>query len=266
MIKWIIVFTTLSLLTACSSKPKPNYDVTTLQSISYALMDLADKKRQEENYQQALLLYQEADKYAGRRNDKYLLGLSKLKQAAIHIKTEAFKLAEANLSEVRGIATFEEAKLEAPLMFLQAEYWANTKELEKSKNLYIQLKQRFQSDPIRSAYYQIGWWRYEPKSLTTEQARALVNRVEQAKLDGTLENIEIYSFVLLKFTEHKLKNKDDDAEALGLRTVKHFTQLEQSRKVLRLYEMMSLYAREKSDLEKAKYYDAQALRIKNLLL
>ena len=265
MIRFLCVFFGSCLLLACSSKPKQNYDVTTLQSISYALMDLADSKRQQENYPQALLLYQEADKYSVQRNDKYLLGLSKLKQASIHIKTSALKEAELLINEAREMAVNEVPRLEPAVKFLQAQWYVESGNTSASESLYLQLIERFKGDAVRSAYYQMAWWQHIPTYLTLAQATALLERVEKIKNDGELENVEIYSFMLLQYTKRVLQADEVTGASQAKAAIAHFTSLEQTAKIKQIYSWLSAYLARSGQIEQSDYYQRQVETIETAI-
>ena len=80
-IKFLIAI--LLLVAGCSSAPEKVYQVNTYEQASSDLTRLADRKRQLQQYDEALELYLKAEEFALKRNDQRKIGFSKLKRALI---------------------------------------------------------------------------------------------------------------------------------------------------------------------------------------
>jgi len=260
---WLILL--LSLVASCSTKPKKNYQVTTLQSISYSLLDLADRKRQLQQYEQALLLYREAESYALQRNDKYTIGLSQLKRAAIRIQLQQPKLALELIGDVERMVKFENVELAHPLMYIQAQYAKLTGEGATALRLLNQLQAHYQQDPEKLGYYRFVAWSYQHDAVAIDQIEADLNLLTRLKAERKLANIEIYSYAIFHYLNYLVAKDDDRAEGVIKIALAHFSEVELSNKIIECYQLASRFYEKRQLSEKAMYFRQQAARLAQVL-
>lgn len=265
MIKIFFFSIAVVALSACSSLGKKSYDVTTLQSIAYALLDLADQKRQQEQWQQAILLYEEAEQYIIRRNDKVLLGISQLKRASVLIQLEQLDAAEKLISKVEQIAQFEAPSLTPSILYIQAKYAFAQNDVNGAIAKLETLKTMHSEHPEKRAYYEIAAWVYQPEATSINQIAKNVAQLKSLKDDGKLENIEIYSFATFQYAKYLSANALSSAPQALEQAIQHFSTLELSNKVRDLYGFAARYYQQVNDQARAKYYKNQQEQLNQML-
>ena len=117
-IKFLIAI--LFLLSGCSSAPEKVYQVSNYEQASSELSKLADRKRQLQEYDEALELYLKAEEFALKRNDQRKIGISKLKRALIYIILDDDQQAEMLIAEVEKANQVEKLNLEQAVTFIRA--------------------------------------------------------------------------------------------------------------------------------------------------
>ena len=253
------------LLSACSSKPQKNYQVTTLQSISYSLLDLADRKRQLQQYEQALLLYRETESYALKRNDKLTAGLSQLKRAAIYIQLGQPETALALIEDVERWVAFENVPLAQAVTLLRAQYARLMNDVPQALSLLKDLRVQFQQDPEKHSYYRVLAWSYDPASTSLVDVENDIALLSERKQTHKLNNIEIYSYAIFQYAKYLVERGDDKAEGVLTTAIAHFSEVELSNKIIQCYELAASFYQRRAQAEKATYYREQAHRILALL-
>ena len=201
MIKFILLLLVASALCGCSSAPDVSYDVTTYKDMSVKLMGFADRKRQEAHYGDATELYLEAEKYAIKRNDKYLLGLSQLKRAAIAIVQGRLTESSLLLNEVEQMVAFEQVDLKNAIDFVKAKMAIANGDKDTAKALFKGLEDFYQSDAAYSLekqiYYRLQGWSVDYQGLSGVQIEADINSLRGLYQTQQLNNVEIFSFALM---------------------------------------------------------------------
>ena len=266
MIKVVYSLFLLVILVSCSSKPQKSYDVTTLQTISYALLDLADRKRQMEQYEQALMLYRETESYAFKRNDRVTAGLSQLKRAAIHIQLEQLQQAEQLIADVQKTVKFEAVPLDNAVKLIQARLAKAKGETELAGQLLAELEDLFKEDLEKRSYYRIVAWNYQPDKFELASIGKSVDELTGLKKQRKLNNIEIYSYAIYHYARFLAEQNNVLAETYLPIAIEHFSEIELSNKIQSCYELAAGYYARTAQLEKAEYHKTQAARLKSLLM
>ena len=246
------------LLCGCSSPPLVEYQVTTFKEISLSLLALADRKRQLELYDEALLLYLEAENFAQKRNDKTSLGISRLKRAAIHIELKQYPQAETLINQVEQMNQFDTVDLANPLMFIQAKLSYSKGDVTEAVGLIAQLEQAYIEVPEKNIYYRMVRWVYQPKGVLMAVIEQDMAVLEALVAEHQLMNIEIYSYALLHYAEWVATQKDSRAEAAITKAIEHFSQLELTSKIRDCYQIGADYYQLMGQRDKAAYFQAQA--------
>jgi len=250
---------------ACSSKPQKNYDVTTLQTISYALLDLADRKRQLEQYEQALMLYREAESYALKRNDRMTAGLSKLKRAAIHIQLGQNDLAQGLIKEVENTILYEAVPLDGAVVLLKAQLLKANGEPESALQLLFTLETQYKDNTEKRNYYRMVAWSYMPSKFELTEIEQSVSELSALKKQHKLNNIEIYSYAIYHYTRYLAEQNNILAETYIPIAIDHFSTIELSNKIQKCYELAAQYYTRTNQPKKAEYHQQQADHLRTLL-
>ena len=105
--------------------PDKSYQIDNFRRESIDYTKLADNKRQQERYSEAIELYLKAEEYALKRNDQPKIGISKLKRALIHITLDNNQSAESLIEEVRQANQIEQLDLTQAIDFVNAKLLLN---------------------------------------------------------------------------------------------------------------------------------------------
>ncbi len=247
-----------TLLCGCSSPPPAEYQVTTYKDISLSLMALADRARQLEIYDEALVLYLEAESYAQKRNDKMALGISVLKRAAIHIELKQYPQAQTLIHQVAQMNQFEAVDLANPLMFIQAKLAYSKGNVTRAVGLISQLEQTYIDVPEKNIYYRMVRWVYQPQGVTIAVIEQDMVALEALVVEHKLMNIEIYSYALFNYAKWLAMQQNSKAEAAIAKAIEHFSHLELTSKIRDCYQVGADYYRLVGQGDKADYFQAQA--------
>lgn len=253
-----VAFLLIGLLSACSSLPPVEYEVSTYQKISHSRLALADRNRQMEQYQQALDLYKQAETYAQKRNDKLTLGISRLKRAAIHIELKQQADALALINQVEKIQQYEAVGLNNPLMFIRAKLAYGEGDVDGAVILLAELEQTYIEQPERNIYYRMVRWVYQPDSVALAVIQQDVTTLGKLVAGHELSNIEIYSYALFNYAKWLGGQGDELAEAAIAKAIGHFSQLELTPKIRDCYQLGADYYRLVGLGDKADYFQLQA--------
>lgn len=266
-IRFLLIVLTVSSafgLVSCSSVDKQNYDVTTLQSVGNALLTLADEKRQLGQYQEALVYYQESEKYALKRNDKYGFGLSQLKRAAVHLKLDEAEQAKKLMDSVTQIEQFEPVGLVNSLLYIQAQYQQYLGNTEVALQHLSTLQQAFKNQPEKRIFYQFVSWVYDNSSVPITTIATGYNVLAELKNEGRLYNIEIFSYAVFQYGSYLTAQNNELAEPILFDAIAHFSMLEQSNKIADCYLLLADFFAQQNQPDKSQYYQQQANRISEL--
>lgn len=264
MLKNLLVALIIVSLTACSTMGKQQYDVTTMQSVGNALLGLADEKRQLGQYQEAFVYYKESEKYALKRNDKYSFGLSQLKRASLHIKLGELAQAEPLIVAIKELQSYESVGLENEILFVEAQYAHFSGQTEQAILALKTLQKNYAKNEEKRLYYQFVSWVYAPDSValtTIEQAYQTLLALKQQR---ELYNIEIFSYAVSHYGQYLASQQMSRAESVLTEAVAHFSMLEQSNNIARMYDLLADYFDAIEVPKKAQYYRKQATRIRTL--
>lgn len=247
----------LCLSTGCSSPPEKDYQVTEYRLLANLWMQQADRKRQQEIYPAALTLYQRAEKYALKRNDRLVIGIARLKRAAIHISLSELDKAEQLLLEVERMEQFEPAGLDKSSRFIRAKWLKAQGQVEQAKVILAELEQFYQEQPERNIYYRLVRWSYDYNSVDMAAVDADLQVLNKRVDERQLDNIEIYSFALYEYARYLTKMQDERASAAIDKAIEHFSSLELTAKIRDCYKLAADYYRSSNQLEKAEYFEAR---------
>ncbi|NQZ09682.1 MAG: hypothetical protein HRT35_21235 [Algicola sp.] len=234
------------------------YQVTKYQEISLSLLALADRKRQLELYDEALMYYLEAENFAQKRNDKSTLGISRLKRAAIHIELKQYPQAQVLINQVEQMNQFDTVDLANPLMFIQAKLSYSKGDVTQAVGLITQLEQAYIEVQEKNIYYRMVRWVYQPEGVAMVMIEQDMAVLEALVVEHQLMNIEIYSYALLHYAKWLASQKDSRAEAAIIKAIEHFSQLELTSKIRDCYQIGADYYRLMGQREKADYFQLQA--------
>ncbi|MBU2883435.1 hypothetical protein KO525_13870 [Psychrosphaera sp. B3R10] len=251
-------------LTSCSSVDKQQYEVTTLQSVGNALLTLADDKRQLGQYKEALVYYQESEKYALKRNDKYGFGLSQLKRAAVYLKLNEVEKAKELMDAVAQIEQFEPVGLKNSLLYVKAQYQQYLGNTDIALEHLSTLQKAFKNEPEKRIFYQFVSWVYDNSSVPVTTIATGYNVLAELKSEGRLYNIEIFSYAVFQYGKYLTAQNNELAEPILIDAIGHFSMLEQSNKIADCYLLLSDFFAQQNLPEKSQYYQQQAKRITEL--
>ena len=262
LLGWLMM---LVLMVGCSSAPKSQYDVTTYQNMTLKLLALADRKRQQGSWGQANTLYLEAEKYAIKRNDKYLLGLSFLKRAAIAIAQGRQTQAAMLIKNVEQMVKFERVDLAQGVDFVNAKMAQAKGDDQKAIALYRQLEVFYQHDAAKASFYRFKRWHVDEQEVAITQIEQDLQLLRQHYEQHQLDNVEIFSFALFAYLQWQVRHQQQGVEGILTEALEHFSRLELGNKIAECYLLGADFYRRQGDIEKADYYQIQASKI-NLVL
>lgn len=242
----------------CSSAPEKQYEVRTYQRLSASWMMQADRKRQLEQYNEALALYRRALKYAQKRNDLFSIGIAKLKSAAVYVQLKQFSQAEVLIKQAVKMNEYEPVELDNPIKFIRAKLLYAQGNVEQSIELLRQLEKAYISDQERNIYYRLVRWSYQPNSVSSEALEAdflaLASLIETQKLN----NMEIYSFALFEHAKWLVAKKDEQAKTAINKAISHFSMLELTNRIKACYLLAVDYYQTTGQIKKAEHFSQRA--------
>jgi hypothetical protein len=242
-------------ISGCSSAPEKIYQVDEYSQASIDYMKLADRKRQQENYSEALNLYLPAEKYALKRNDQFTISISKLKRAQINITLQKFSLSEDLIKSVEQANEVERLGLTPSINFIKAKLLFNNGKKSEALILISQLENYYRTDIERHAYYQILRWSYDYQQIKLDIIRSNLE-ILTARFDNkSLNNIEILSFAHLEFARWAAEYADlDIGKNIIDNAIKHFSLLELTPKIARISQFAANFYSRHHLTDKASYY------------
>ena len=217
----------LLLLAACSSTPEKSYQVTNFKQASIDLTRLADRKRQQEEYQDAIEMYLTAESYALKSNDQQKIGINKLKRALIYIILDNNETAQKLIKEVEQANRIEKLELAQAINFINAKLLLKRGDTDRAFKLISDLENFYQADEERRAYYRLMRWSSDYQQLDMESVLVMIEMLTARFNAKTLENIEILSFAYLEHSRWAVDNADlEQGQDIIEQSIKHFSFLE----------------------------------------
>lgn len=245
----------LMIVSGCSSAPEKVYQIDQYSQASIDYMKSADRKRQQENYDEALELYMTAENYAMRRNDQLTIGISKLKRAQINITLENLTEAETLINSVEQANQIEDLNLTPSVTFIRAKLLIKKGQKSEALELISQLEIYYKSDLERHAYYQLLRWSYDYRQFETETIFSHVETLKTRFKNKTLNNIEILSFAHIEYARWAADYADlNQGQVIIENAIGHFSLLELTPKIARTLQFAGIFYSRQNLPEKASYY------------
>jgi hypothetical protein len=252
----------LLLLAACSSTPEKNYQVTNFKQVSIDLTRLADRKRQQEEYEDALEMYRSAESYALKSNDQQKIGINKLKRSLIHIILNKSEKAETLIREVEQANRIEQLELEQAINFINAKLLLSKGDKAQAFKLISDLENFYQGDEERRAYYRLMRWSSDYQQLDLASVQVMIDMLTSRFNAKTLDNIEILSFAYLENSRWAAGNADlEQGQIIIEQSIDHFSYLELPAQIAKSLKFAADFYARHGLLEKSDYYLAAHQRI-----
>ncbi len=230
--KTSLTLISLILMVACASSPEKSYQVDDFKQASIDYIKLADRKRQQEEYLDALELYNTAEKYALKRNDQWQIGISKLKRALVHITLNNNLNAETLVEEVVQANRIEKLDLAQAIDFVQAKLLLSKGSQAQAFERLSRLEEFYQSDAERRAYYRLMRWSHDYQQLEEAAVQKIVEMLSARYDEKQLNNIEILSFAYFELARWAVHNASlEQGQEIIDRSIKHFSTLELTPKI-----------------------------------
>ncbi len=255
--QYLVMLWTVYLVTACSTYPQNQYKVTVNQSLSYKIFKMADRKRQLEQFDLAIGLYLESEKYALKRNDKYLIGLSMLKRASIQIDLKNPKPAATLLTQVRTMNMNETLDLAGPILFIDAKLAKLNGDILLAINKLQILQKSYANNIEKQIYYNTVSSVYQSQNIKTTTMMTNINILDNLLKENNLNNIEIYSYVIYQYAKMLAHAGNSQAEKMIFNAINHFSNLELPNRISACYQLAGHYYEMVGNKEKASYYQQQ---------
>lgn len=252
----------LLLLAACSSTPEKNYQVTNFKQVSIDLTRLADRKRQQEEYEDALEMYRSAESYALKSNDQQKIGINKLKRSLIHIILNNSEKAETLIREVEQANRIEQLELEQAINFINAKLLLSRGDKAQAFKLISDLENFYQGDEERRAYYRLMRWSSDYQQLDLASVQVMIDMLTSRFNAKTLDNIEILSFAYQEYSRWAAGNADlEQGQIIIEQSIDHFSYLELPAQIAKSLKFAADFYARHGLLEKSDYYLAAHQRI-----
>ena len=250
-----ILLISLVMLAACSSMPEKSYQINSFSQASADYIKLADRKRQQEEYNDALELYLTAEKYALKRNDQQKIGISKLKRALIYITLNNNENAQALIDEVRQANQIEQLELARAITFINAKLLLNKGNKVQAFKLLSQLETYYQSDVERHAYYQLMRWSYDYQQLDSASVQKTIDILTERFDAKSLNNIEILSFAYFEYARWAVDNASlEQGQIIIEQSIQHFSLLELTPKIAKTLKFAADFYKRHKLSAKSDYY------------
>ncbi|AOT08587.1 hypothetical protein [Pseudoalteromonas luteoviolacea] len=256
----LILFACLN--SGCSSAPEKQYRVTKYLDLANTWMARGDRKRQEEKLDLALSNYQTSYKYANMRNDLTLMGILHLKQATIHINQNRIEQASDSIDKAKALRQYEGADILLPIKSLEAKFEYVFGKASKAESIANELSATYKNDSEKHIYYRWLSWMYSgANSLDWAEADSDLKTLKQLKSTGTLDNIEIFSFVIYYNAKWRVQEQDARAVSAIEMALQHFSELELTNRIKDCYALAVQWYEANDDKNKAAYF---SMRLKEL--
>ena len=247
----------LLLVSGCSSAPEKVYQVSNYEQASSDLTRLADRKRQLQQYNEALELYLKAEEFALKRNNQRKIGISKLKRALIYIILDESQQAEMLIVEVEQANQIEKLNLEQAITFIRAKLLLKQGDKAQALALIAQLEAFYQSDEERRAYYRMMRWSHDYSQLDPDDVQQTVNGLTDLFDAKSLNNVEILSFAYFEHARWAANNADrEQGQRIIEQSIDHFSQLELTPKIAQSLKFAAEFYDRFGLTDRSAYYHA----------
>jgi len=261
-IKFKILLVSLILVAGCSSKPQKSYQINSFEQASIDYTKLADRKRQQEAYQDAIELYLRAEGYALKRNDQQKVGISKLKRALIYITLGNTQYAESIIEEVAQANRIERLGLAQAISFVNAKLLLSKGLKARAFKLLSRLEFYYRLDLERQAYSRLMRCSYDYQQLYPDPVREIVEMLAARFDTKNLNNIEILSFAYLEHARWAVDNADlEQGQQIIEQSIKHFSLLELTPKIAKSLKFAADFYNRHNLSAKSDYYLAAHQRL-----
>lgn len=257
-----ILSISLILIAGCSSTPEKSYQITNFKQASIDFTRLADRKRQQEEYEDAIELYLTAEKYALKINDQQKIGINKLKRALIFTILDNNEYAETLIKEVEQANQIEQLDLAQAITFINAKLLLNRGDKVQALILISDLETYYQSDVERRAYYRLMRWSYDYQQLDLATVRVIIEMLTARFEAKILNNIEILSFAYLEHARWAVDNASlEKGQIIIEQSINHFSLLELTPKIAKSLKFASDFYKRHGLTAKSDYYFAAHQRL-----
>ncbi len=257
-----ILSISLILIAGCSSTPEKSYQITNFKQASIDFTRLADRKRQQEEYEDAVELYLTAEKYALKINDQQRIGINKLKRALIFTILGNNQYAETLIKEVEQANQIEQLDLAQAITFINAKLLLNRGDKVQAFILISDLETYYQSDVERRAYYRLMRWSYDYQQLDMATVWVIIEMLTARFEAKILNNIEILSFAYLEHARWAVNNASlEKGQIIIEQSINHFSLLELTPKIAKSLKFASDFYKRHSLTAKSDYYFAAHQRL-----
>jgi len=242
--------------------PDKSYQIDNFRRASIDYTKLADNKRQQERYSEAIELYLKAEEYALKRNDQPKIGISKLKRALIYITLDNNQSAESLIEEVRQANQIEQLDLTQAIDFVNAKLLLNKGDKAQAFKLIISLETYYQADVERRAYYRLLRWSNDYQQLEPASVQQITDMLITRFDQKSLNNIEILSFAYFEYARWAVNNASLElGQEIIERSINHFSLLELTPKIAKSLKFAADFFSRHKVTAKANYYLAAHQRL-----
>lgn len=243
------------LLIGCSSIPKKDYRVNNYDQASLDFIKLADRKRQQESYSDAIELYLKAEVLALKGNKQKTIGISKLKRALIDLVQNNLQSAQTLISEVEESNQIEGLGLSQPINFVKSKVLIAAGDKDGAFILLTNLENQHQFNIEKHAYYKFVRWSYDYQQIEPSSVQKIIDSLTIRYQEGNLNNIEILSFVYMEHARWAMNHsKLEQGEKIIQQSIDHFSLLELSPKIAKSFKFASVFYSRHNKLVKSEYY------------
>ena len=252
----------LLVIAGCSSTPDKSYRVTNFKQASIDFTKLADRKRQQEEYEDAIELYLTAEEYALKSNDQQKIGINKLKRALIYIILDNNQTAETLVREVEQANLIEQLELTQAITFINAKLLLIRGDKAQAFVLISNLETFYQSDAERRAYYRLMRWSYDYQQLDLASVRVIIEMLADRFDAKILNNIEILSFAYFEHARWAVVYANlEQGQTIIEQSINHFSLLELTPKIAKSLKFAADFYERHGLAAKSDYYLAAYQRL-----
>jgi tetratricopeptide (TPR) repeat protein len=262
LLKWCFYIVFSVAFVGCSTPAKKSYKNNTIEKLSYTWIKQGDKERQSENYRQAITFYNRGVNYARQRHDIRLASITMLKIAMSYLAMEQWDLAQKFVDEVKVLSQVQNFDIKIALANVEAHLFNAKGENGSAIALWTDLLDSHQLSQEQQFYYQLKIWNAASKHDNKTQLRTMLEILSAKKQQGTLNNIEILSYLYLidlqwamdrknhpvatenEVTENEVTENEvtenEVTEKINAALI-HFSELEQTAKLKKIYQLAVRY-------------------------
>ncbi|MFT5665221.1 MAG: hypothetical protein ACI9JR_002628 [Gammaproteobacteria bacterium] len=249
----------------CSSVPKKDYRVNDFNQTSLDYINLADKKRQQEAYGEAVELYLVAESYALRSNNQHTIGISKLKRAIVKLVQGDLPSARILIAEVEEANQIENLELNPAINFVKAKTLLADGQNEDAFLLLVNLETHYQSNIEKNSYYRLLRWSYDYKQIDQVSVQKIIDTLTTRFNDADLDNIEVLSFAYMEHARWAADHASlEQGEIIIQQSTAHFSFLELPLKIALTLKLASNFYGRHNMPVKSDYYLAGYQKLINI--